>query len=244
MILKKSNHTFFRANYYLLLVAAFLIVISFIIEKYWSSTSTDEGVTKLLQKNIQSKQKDFAAFCKDTNLIRKLATKKYNEETLHEIEKKDYFLFIIKNDTAQVAPVFWSTQVVWPDESIITGKDTSYLTLLTNGWYIFNNKTILQGDSIAYDIIALIPVKWDYYVQNKYLQNTFVGVEGLEKQYDISHQEEKIAIKVALKNNKAICKDFVMYIKKKEDNERLKTTEEILQEMRNDARKKKNNILL
>ncbi len=61
---------------------------------------------------------------------------------------------------------------------------------------------------------------------------------------DPDFKEEKIAIKVALKNNKAICKDFVMYIKKKEDNERLKTTEEILQEMRNDARKKKNNILL
>lgn len=54
-------------------------------------------------------------------------------------------------------------------------------------------------------------------------------------------KEEKITIKIVMKNNKALYKDFVMYIKKKEDNERLKTSEEILQEMKEAARKKKKN---
>jgi hypothetical protein len=51
---------------------------------------------------------------------------------------------------------------------------------------------------------------------------------------------EKINIKVEMKNNPALKKDFVMYIKKKEDNERLKTTDEILGDMRKNAGKRKN----
>ena len=51
---------------------------------------------------------------------------------------------------------------------------------------------------------------------------------------------EKVSIKVAMKNNPSMARDFVMYIKKKEDNERLKTTDEIMGEIRNGPRKKRN----
>ncbi|MEP6710913.1 MAG: hypothetical protein ABJA37_00780 [Ferruginibacter sp.] len=58
---------------------------------------------------------------------------------------------------------------------------------------------------------------------------------------DRDFKEEKIAIKVVMKNNKSLSKDFVMYIKKKEDNEHLKTNEEILQEIRSGSGKRKKN---
>ena len=51
---------------------------------------------------------------------------------------------------------------------------------------------------------------------------------------------EKVDIKVIMKNNKALCKNFVMYIKKKEDDQHLKTEKEILAEMKSGGKKKKN----
>ena len=51
---------------------------------------------------------------------------------------------------------------------------------------------------------------------------------------------EKVDIKVIMKNNKALCKNFVMYIKKKEDDQQLKTEKEILAEIRSGGKKKKN----
>ena len=54
---------------------------------------------------------------------------------------------------------------------------------------------------------------------------------------DKNFKEEKIAIKVQLRRNPAQFKSFEMYIKKKPDNEILKTTDQIMNEMK---QKKKN----
>ena len=43
---------------------------------------------------------------------------------------------------------------------------------------------------------------------------------------------EKITIDVTLRKNEALHKEFVMYIKKKEDSEKLPTSEEIIERMK------------
>jgi len=43
---------------------------------------------------------------------------------------------------------------------------------------------------------------------------------------------EKVTINVSMRNNPALHKEFTMYIKKKEDNERLPTADEILKKMK------------
>ncbi len=55
---------------------------------------------------------------------------------------------------------------------------------------------------------------------------------------DKNFKEEKVAIKVQLRRNPAQFKSFEMYIKKKPDNEILKTTDQILNEMKQKQKKK------
>jgi hypothetical protein len=55
---------------------------------------------------------------------------------------------------------------------------------------------------------------------------------------DHNCKEEKVNINVVMRKNKAMHKEFVMYIKKKED-PALKTEAELLEEMRNGVKKKK-----
>lgn len=52
-------------------------------------------------------------------------------------------------------------------------------------------------------------------------------------------KKEKIDIKVALRNNPSVFKSFTMYIKTKEDNERLKTADEIMNEINTNSKTKK-----
>lgn len=55
--------------------------------------------------------------------------------------------------------------------------------------------------------------------------------------------KEKVSIKAVLKSNPSMYKEFTMYIKKKPDDEKLKTLEELMNESRanpKSSRKKKN----
>lgn len=58
---------------------------------------------------------------------------------------------------------------------------------------------------------------------------------------DRDFREEKVKIKVVMRENNLMCKEFIMYVKKKEDDEKLMTNEEILEKMKNDRKKKNKN---
>ena len=182
-------------NSYLLIAAAWLITISFIIDNYWSGTSTPKSVQRIIQRDIQKKQQDFEDFSADTGLITKLASQKYNEAILQKIQRKNYFIFIYSNDEFKTdSCVFWSTQVVQPDSAIHESTIPSYITKLLNGWYIINKKTITLQGGYRYKIISLIPVKWDYYISNKNLKNSFAALKNIENNYDIGLQPGTIKI--------------------------------------------------
>ena len=190
----KYINNFFGKNGYLLLLAAGLIIVSVVIDKYWSGSSASV-IQKEIEKDIQQKQKDFTTVYKDTGLLKQLINKQYSEDLLQKISGKKYFIFIYRSDTAsEYLPVFWSTQIVQPDEATLTSSDSSYVSAISNGWYVVNKKTI-SVKGLAYKIISLIPVKWEYYIQNKYLQNSFVAVSSIENKYDISVHPQGTAIR-------------------------------------------------
>ena len=165
---KDSKQEFLANNAYLLITAAWAITIAFIIDNYWSGTSTPQIVQKTIQRDIQKKQKDFETFCTDTSMVKKLALSQYNEATLQQVEKKEYFIYIYNSgNNITDSCVFWSTQVVQPDSLIIASHDTSYVRKLLNGWYVINKKITAGGGSNKYKIISLITVNWDYYLSNK-----------------------------------------------------------------------------
>ena len=56
---------------------------------------------------------------------------------------------------------------------------------------------------------------------------------------DKNFKKEQVHLKVTLKKNPALTKEFTMFIKKKEDSEHLKTTDELLRDLQNSKVKKK-----
>lgn len=56
---------------------------------------------------------------------------------------------------------------------------------------------------------------------------------------DRDFKKPNVLIKVCLRKNPKVNKEFTMFIKTAEDNEKLKTDEEILNDLKNSAKKKK-----
>ena len=196
MKLKRYSNIFFGRNAYLLVISAWLITFSFIINNYWSNGSSVSLVQKTIQKDVQQKQQDFISVYKDTGLLKKLINKEYSNATLKQLDEKKYFIFIYRSDTAaENVPVFWSTQIVQPDEGILNSADSSYASLLANGWYVADKRKFALSDTEQYKIISLIPVKWVYYIENKYLQNSFVAVDNIENLYEVSKQPADAVIR-------------------------------------------------
>ena len=195
MIISK-NDNFFKRNNYLLIAAAWLLTLAFIINNYWSGTSTPFAVRKEIQRNIDKNQTKVRIFFKDSSLINSIATQKYNEEQLNLQVEKDYYIFFYRVSAFnEPVPVFWNTQVVAPDQSIVNAKDGTSFEKLSNGWYVVNKKSFQNNNGLLYSIVCLIPVKWNYYIENQYLHNSFVAVENIENVYDISLAPTPFAIK-------------------------------------------------
>ena len=57
---------------------------------------------------------------------------------------------------------------------------------------------------------------------------------------DKDFKHDRVLIKVVLKGNPQLNKEFTMYVKKKPDDEKLKTEEELLNEIQTKSKKKKN----
>ena len=187
----KSFKQLLLKNSYLLVVAAWLITISFIIDNYWSGNSSVGAVKSNLSAYIHQQENDFDQIAGNLLLINKLVSKKNDEETLQKLVQKKYFLFIYKNNEIGLPELlFWNTQVIEPDGAQFINNSKSGFCRLVNGEYVWR-KNYINGMMV----VALIPVKWNYSIPNEYLTNTFVIGNGLENNYDITNEENAHSVK-------------------------------------------------
>mgnify|MGYP003478054950 FL=1 len=156
-------------NSYLLIIAAWLITFSFIIDNYWSGNSSVTAVSENIESYVQDQEKDFEKLLQDTILVSKINNNKYDEKQLKDLTGKPYFIYrYFVNDIQLKQLIFWNTQAVMPTDEILDSQDSSGFARLDNGYYVWRKATTVNSNTIA-----LIPVKWDYFVTNTYLQNTF-----------------------------------------------------------------------
>ena len=178
-------------NSYLLILAACLVIFSFIVDKYWSGNSSLTAVQKNIENDIQQQEKDFNKLMKDTALVRQVNDNSFDEPLLQQLTNKPFFIYrYFVNDIGLHQIIFWNTQTILPTEEIITAKDNSGFVKLDNGYYVWRKQ--ITGNSIT---VGLIPVKWNYFVTNTYLKNDFVAENKMERDYDISTAATTASIK-------------------------------------------------
>jgi len=178
-------------NSYLLVTAAWLVTISFIIENYLAGTSSPTTVAKNIHHFISEQEDDFDILSGNTVLLTSLAQNTYNEAVLQKITEKNYFLYLYKkSEYGDLNLLFWSTQVVDPLGNVYAMQGKTGFIQLVNGYYVWRKST--YKNLLA---IALIPVKWNYVITNEYLKNSFTAGEKIENIYSISEGKTGTVVK-------------------------------------------------
>jgi two-component system, NtrC family, nitrogen regulation sensor histidine kinase NtrY len=179
-----------RKNAFFFLGAAWLFTIAFIIDNYWYSSSSAKYLRKHIESDIQSQEKDFDSFLKDTALLQHLADQRYTEEELNEVaEKKQYSFFLYnKGNDNNYDLKFWNSQLILPEKDLLQEDAINEMVKLSNGEYecvrrpvTVNNKKLLA--------LALILVRREYFLELANLKKEFVNYPQAEKSVTISDKQ-------------------------------------------------------
>lgn len=173
---------FFYKNAYLLLLAAWLVTLSFIVDNYWSANASLHSVQNKITSHIQQQEKDFQALANDTTVINKIVRGTYPEEFINSLTRKKYFVFFYAPDSSgHEELICWNTQQVLPFPSLLYENRKTGFIQLENGYYVWK-----RYNTNNVKVLGLIPVKWNYIISNEYLKNGFVNDPSLSLNYDIS----------------------------------------------------------
>jgi two-component system, NtrC family, nitrogen regulation sensor histidine kinase NtrY len=177
---------FFFKQGYLLIISGWLFTFSFLLQYYWSYTSAPSQVQRALQRSVTTRQKDFAAILADTPLIRQLATGTCNSQSFEKLAAKDYFIFLAADSADGFNTTFWNTQTILPPNELWSRADGMWFEKLINGYYAVHKKTIVLKNGAVRYLMALVPVKWNYFVTTNDVQNNFAYLNNIEQYYSIS----------------------------------------------------------
>lgn len=182
-----SFRQFLYKNMYLLVLAAWFITISFVVDNYWSVNASLKTVQKDLSSYIHRQENDFLNLVNDHKTIDLVSKGNFSESFLQSLIKKKYFLFFYTNDAeSRELLTCWNTQQVLPYPSLLYENRSKGFVKLQNGFYVWNKFHVKNVKAIA-----LIPVKWDYIIENDNLVNSFVNDASITANYDISSDSKQ-----------------------------------------------------
>ena len=203
---------------YLLITSAWLFTLSFVISNYWSYTSSERAVTRSLEAYINSNEQKVEELSANRTLLDKLYSGAYSSEDLAEVGSDPPYIFLYPIFYANPAqPVFWNTNIVIPDEGILTGHYGSKYVDLPNGRYVSMKKEIIFKDGHTALMIALIPVQLNLKINSPY-ENTFMGKPGIERNYQITLTPNDYPVT-------SMDKTLLFYLEKKPGPENLRHSE-------------------
>lgn len=181
-----SSKRFVYKYAYLLIIAAWLITLSFVIDNYWSASSSLFSVQRKIAAHIHNRENDFNQLLQDSAMIHKLSDNVLDEQFLNTITKKDYFIFFyLVSDTTSEKLICWNTQKVLPLPFMLFSDEKNGFVKLDNGYYVWDR--VIKNNLICVD---LIPVKWNYFIENEYLQNNFAVDASITLNYNITDKPQ------------------------------------------------------
>lgn len=172
--------TIIKSNLYLLILAAWFITFSFIVDNYWSANSGTRAVVKRLNEYVQQNESDFYRTVKDSRTFPAIQNDSIHASDLEALMQKDFYLYVYKLGEGNPRLQFWASQHVLPGNGILLSGSQSGFAQLVNGFYVWH-----KYDTADKIFVSLLPIKWNYVVTNDYLRNEFTHHISVNHQYDI-----------------------------------------------------------
>ncbi len=170
---------------YLLITAAWLYTISFIFINYWSYNSSPQKVKSKLEQRIASNESRFQQISQDSNLLQELLADTLTKAK-SQLINEHLGIFVYKtNNGLDPNMVYWNNNAMYVNAYDLKKPDGAYYQKLQNGEFELLVKRIQLGKQ-SLVLIGMVPIRWDYFIENKYLQTRFDGFKDLSKQYEVS----------------------------------------------------------
>lgn len=173
-------------NGYLIITAAWLYTFSFIFSNYFSYNSSPDKVSENVTARVHRLESRFEELSADTAMIAGLIYDSVNAEIPLALQKEQAGFFVYEIKAGQPPrQVYWSSnKITVPEKELADFKPLQFINT-TNGQFILLKKKItLKGQ--GFWLVNMIPVKWAYFIQNKYFVSDFAEFPGLDEQYMIS----------------------------------------------------------
>ncbi len=153
-----------------------------------------------IESFLQERESDFGKLLKDTSRVKRLLNQHYSKKELDALLEKQYGLLIYEKDSSGTSSLkFWSDQRSVLPDSFLTRRDGNYFVYLSNGQYEFIKKTWPWGYK-SIQLVALIPVRWEYYISPENLKPGFTGFPAAENRVRIASQPTGFPVKSSYGN--------------------------------------------
>ena len=188
--------TSLKRHFYLLIAAAWLLTIAFIINTYLDSPSSARVVRNSIENFLHDREEDFIDLVKDTAMLRQMTIQEVDVDLLEELAKKKYTVLIYEPrnfDGMVVAVLEQSIHRCGP--AILHPSDTNYFAHLRNGYYEVIRKSVFLPQKGSMVIFGMIPVRWEYFIPFENLPNAFVDHKYAEKKIALTDSVTDLQVK-------------------------------------------------
>lgn len=183
-----------KANRYLLFIAAVLFVISIAVTNYENYTYAPLKVQKTLSQIIGAKEKKLNDLINNKVLLSKLIAP--NTDVNYKTQLTEYPLGIYIYTTesnSKTTLVYWNSNKYTIPSEELSSADGNYFKTYQNGNFELIKKNIsLNNQQIT--CIGIIPIRWHYFIENKYLNSSFVDAAEIEDFYEITNDNKGYSI--------------------------------------------------
>lgn len=181
-------------NAWLFLAAAWLYTLSFIFTNYLSYSSSAVKVANILSDYIKGQENSFKNIIHDTSAVASIVSD--TPSPLKEqlvTDAQGIFAYQV-NDLGNPIEVFWNTNKMSVAFADLYNADGSYIVNYQNGVFEFIKKTIVYNNT-TYFFCSLIPIHWQYFLQNEYLKSSFAVHQEIGNTYKITDTYDGAPVK-------------------------------------------------
>ncbi|SKA18946.1 sensor histidine kinase [Sediminibacterium ginsengisoli] len=200
---------------YLVITAAWLYTISFIFINYWNYNASPQKVRSRLEQRLNNQEHKIRDILTDTAVLTSLTDSSANAEK-DEMVKEPFGLFIYQlTEDGTPVQIYWNTNRIYITDDDLYRDDSSYFSEKRNGQFeVIRTPVKLRGKELL--VMAAIPIRWAYFIENKYLHSDFAGYQGLDQQYAISMEDDALPVhssngKVLFSIQQKPGKSFISY---------------------------------
>ncbi len=183
-----------QKNIYIIVAVVILTIAAWGINIYLGSNASVKSFSNSIQTFLQQREKNFNQFLKDTSLIYQLSDQQYSQKQLDKLIEKKYAVFVYQKDDSYKLK-FWNNQrASVPPDSLLQKNNNNYLCTLDNGQYEVI-KAIVPRNKDSIEVIALLPVHWQYFIANSNLQPGFENFSDAESKIRIASHVTEFPVK-------------------------------------------------